>query len=68
VIAYGDIESIGFYQPDPTEPGKFAVIRLKQKEQIRIASPVLDEKTMNFIAAVTGLPRVDTVCRWQTGV
>jgi len=65
VIAYGDIESIGFYEPDPTEPGKFAVIRLKQKEQIRIALPgsVLSEKAMNLIAAVTGLPRVDTVYR-----
>jgi len=70
VIAYDDIESIGFCQPDPTEPVKFVVIRLKQKEQIRIASPgsVLDEKAMNLIAAVTSLPRVDTVYRWQTGV
>ena len=65
VIAFDDIASIGFYQPDATEPAKFPVVRLKRTEQIQIVSSgdVLEEKAMNFIAAVTGLPRIDTVYR-----
>ena len=65
VIAFDDIASIGFYQPDATEPETFPVIRLKRSEQIRLVSSgsVLEEKAMNFIAAATGLPRVDTVYR-----
>ena len=64
-IAFGDIASIGFYQPDATEPAMLAVIRLKRSDHIPIVSDgsVLEEKTMNFIAAVTGLPRIDTVYR-----
>ncbi len=44
-------------------PQRFAVIRLKRREQIRIVSygNVLEEKVMGFIAAVTGLAQVDTV-------
>lgn len=63
VIAFGDIASIGFYQPDLSEPRRWAVIRLKRSDQVRIVTDgnVLEERVVGLVAAVTGLPKIDTV-------
>lgn len=63
VIAFADIASIGFYQPDMSEPRRWAVIRPKRSDQVRIVTDgnVLEERVVGLIAAVTGLPKIDTI-------
>jgi hypothetical protein len=63
VVAFDDVANIGFYQPDMSEPQRLAVIRVKRGEQMQIVASgkAIEERVMGFIAATTGLAKVDTV-------
>jgi hypothetical protein len=61
-IPFAEIASIGFDQPDSTEPNYTAFIRLRTGKTIRITSHLssLEAEEMESIAAATGLMLCDT--------